>query len=200
MFDALKRGLGQLTIFQGREPRRQFWPYVGWIYLIHFVVMQIVMTPIMLVMMSEMMADMMRVTATLSEVTDPAVVNAQMAELMSKTFLPLLGPLVAISLVSLAVMVALMAAAVTRRLHDMGQPGWWGVLPLPFTAASMIATPMMFGSFSSDFFNGLPDESFFMWLFANLICSGLYMIALIILIALLAQPTKPGANRYGEAP
>src|SRR4051794_22734658 len=92
--------------------------------------------------------------------------------------------------VSFGLAILLYAAAVTRRLHDRGKSGAWGLMPLPFIIYSSIMMPMMFGSFG----NGTqPDMALFFSIFLS---NMLYIITLIVLIVLLAAAGEPQPNRY----
>src|ERR1700722_231145 len=79
-----------------------------------------------------------------------------------------------------ALLVILLAAAVARRLHDCGMSGYWGLMPLPFTAFSILTMPKLFAAFEIHTFS---DG----WFPGLLINNLLYFAALILLIVLLAR-------------
>jgi uncharacterized membrane protein YhaH (DUF805 family) len=84
-----------------------------------------------------------------------------------------------------------LAAAVTRRLHDTGRAGWWGLPPLIFLIAGLALFPRMMATMMQS------DEAAmgpFFLLFANNV---LYMASLVGLIILLALRGTAGPNRYG---
>jgi uncharacterized membrane protein YhaH (DUF805 family) len=89
-----------------------------------------------------------------------------------------------------AALVALLAAAVARRLHDGGLSGYWGLLPLPFVACCCTMTLGL----SSQFETGRPDMRLVFSIFASFL---LYSAALILLVVLLARRGAPGPNRFG---
>jgi uncharacterized membrane protein YhaH (DUF805 family) len=91
--------------------------------------------------------------------------------------------------VSFGLSIVLYAAAVTRRLHDRGKSGSWGLMPLPFIIYSTIMMPRAFAS---------PDEN--MALFFSIFVSNMvYIVTLIVLIVLLASASDPARNRFDKA-
>lgn len=83
---------------------------------------------------------------------------------------------------------ALLAAAVARRLHDIGRSARWGLLPIPFAAYGM-------GAFWVTWYEDFPTN----WLFDSAAAAhALYGLAVLGLIVLLALPGSPAPNRYGE--
>ena len=87
-------------------------------------------------------------------------------------------------------LVALLAAAVARRLHDGGLSGYWGLMLLPFVAC---CSTMMLG-LNSQFETGRPDMRLVFSIFASFL---LYSAALILLVVLLTRRSAPGPNRFG---
>ena len=87
--------------------------------------------------------------------------------------------------------VLLLAAAVTRRLHDRNMAGFWGLMPVPFLAFAMTMMPILMNSLMAD---PEPRLDLFGMLFVNNI---VYMITLVTLVIILAQKGTPGPNRYG---
>lgn len=94
------------------------------------------------------------------------------------------------SVLTFAGLVALLAAAVARRLHDGGFSAFWGLLPLPFVAYSIT----MFVRLASQFETGEPDAQLFFIVFTTNV---LYFVALVWLIVLLARRSVSGPNRFG---
>lgn len=162
----LTLALTRLTDFSGRDPRRLFWPYAGVVFALMMIVMGMVNASIMAGALAMMQADRA----------------------------PDFSGMVLATAGEIAVVVALLAAAVVRRLHDTGRPGYWGLAPLPFVIFSLFG----FYNLLRDF--GEPGQDvpplFFPVFFSNM----LYMVALVTLIVLLALPTKADANRYGAPP
>lgn len=162
----LTRALSRLTDFSGRDPRRLFWPYAGVMVLATMVLMGV----INMAFMSRMM-----LSADTGAMPDfSGMVLAMAIEIMA--------------------IVALLAAAVTRRLHDTGRAGYWGLAPLPFLTFGMVG----FYVLTQTFVEGTQDISpLFLAIFLN---NMIYMATIVTLIVLLALPTKASANRYGEPP
>ncbi|WP_184715856.1 DUF805 domain-containing protein [Caulobacter sp.] len=160
----LRRNLSGLTDFSGRDPRGIFWPYAG-----------VVVVVLMLVMGAGNMAFI--------------------GQAMSATDgMPNLIGMVLVMAVEIAAAVGLLAAAVTRRLHDTGRAGYWGLAPLLSLTLGLVGFSFLMRGIEKP----LPGfELFFFALFFNNL---LYLGALVLLIVLLAQPSKADANRYGEPP
>lgn len=162
----LGQSLSRLTDFSGRDPRRVFWPYVGVVVLALMIVMGA----------GNMIAVSLLIPAT------------------PQQDFPDLSGLVLLMGAEIVAVVALLAAAIARRLHDTGRRAWWGLAPLPFLAFGLGGLYVVIRSLEAPP-PGI-ETLFFAMIFNNL----LYLAALGLLIVLLAQPSQPGANRYGEPP
>jgi uncharacterized membrane protein YhaH (DUF805 family) len=90
--------------------------------------------------------------------------------------------------------VILLAAAVSRRLHDSGLPAYLGLIPLVFLTVGICLFPIMMADFEN---SAEPNMGLFAALFLNNI---LYLVALGTLIILLARRSVEGPNRYGPQP
>ncbi|KQM13099.1 hypothetical protein ASE49_13830 [Novosphingobium sp. Leaf2] len=104
--------------------------------------------------------------------------------------MPNMVVLVGVMAVIFSKVTVLLAAAVTRRLHDCDKAGWWGIMPLPFVAFGLVAMPKLFAQPTPD------TRLFFVLLLNNM----LYIAALAWLVALLSGEGTKGANRYGQRP
>ena len=156
MIQTISHHLKSLTIFNGRESRSQFWPYVGLIVLTSMVAMALI--------------GLVSIFSTAD---------------------PFQSDLVWVILLSIIV-IASLAAAVARRLHDRGLSGAWGLLPLPFLAFGFFEMRRKFLAFGAE----EPDTGF-----NTAFASGLlYDISLILLIVLLVGRSNEGANRFGLSP
>jgi uncharacterized membrane protein YhaH (DUF805 family) len=162
----LGHSLGRLADFSGRDPRRVFWPYVGVVVLALMIVMGA----------GNMIAVSLLIPAT------------------PQQDFPDLSGLVLLMGAEIVVVVALLAAAIARRLHDTGRGAWWGLAPLPFLAFGLCGFYAVIRSLDAP--PAGIEALFFAMIFNNL----LYLAALALLIVLLAQPSQAGANRYGEPP
>lgn len=160
----LRRNLGGLTDFSGRDPRRIFWPYAG-----------IVIVVLMLVMGASNMAFIGQAISATDSMPN------------------LIGMVLAMA-VEIAAAVGLLAAAVTRRLHDTGRAGYWGLAPLLFLTLGLVGFSILMRDIAK------PTPGFELLFLAIFLNNLLYLAALVLLIVLLALPSKADANRYGEPP
>lgn len=158
--------LARLTDFSGRDPRRVFWPYVGVIILLMMIVMGA----------GNMIAVGLLIPTTVEQ------------------DFPDLSGLVLLMGVEIVAIVALLAAAVARRLHDTGRRAYWGLAPLPFLTFGIGGFYVLVSSFEAP--PPGTDRLFFAIFFNNLI----YLVVLVLLVVRLAQPSQAEANRYGEPP
>ena len=107
---------------------------------------------------------------------------------------PNFGFLIRAMSVIAAVFVVLLAAAVTRRLHDRGKSGLIGLLPLPFLFFGLLERPGVFSGVSQD--GGEPPKMFFLLFFNDFV----YIGALLFLVSVLAGASRAGSNRFGPEP
>jgi uncharacterized membrane protein YhaH (DUF805 family) len=186
--------LKRLTQFAGREPRREFWPYVGVVYLADIVVGQVVMIP----MMSRMMQ---RVAMLMTDPEFMAKLEANPFQAQGAMFSAMADEMQWVSVVSMAsgaILLVLLAAAVSRRLHDSGLSAWWGLLPVPLAVVHMALMPSFFSTFGRMFSgSGEPDTGLFTLFFLN---NTLGLAALVTLIVLLCRRSAVGANKFSAAP
>jgi uncharacterized membrane protein YhaH (DUF805 family) len=188
LWDHFKR----LADFKGREDRASFWPYAA----VAFVILMVVGFAIFIPTMNDSIRAMQEYARTHP---DQVTVTSGPAEysMSVRGNPPGMFPTGAIAtylVVSFGLAIILYAAAVTRRLHDRGMSGAWGLMPVPFIVYSSILMPRMFGSFGN---GAAPDMSlFFSIFFSNM----LYIITLIVLIVLLAGASDPQANRFDTGP
>ena len=104
----------------------------------------------------------------------------------------LFDALIAKRLVTAASIVVLIAAAVTRRLHDRNRRGFWGLMPLPFTAFGIASMPIMLP--------GVWHHTLsVVWWAALILQNLLYYASLILLIVMLAGRDSAEPNRFGPA-
>jgi uncharacterized membrane protein YhaH (DUF805 family) len=187
---ALPEHFVRLFDFTGREDRASFWPYAALAFVIIMVAGMVIFVP----MMSHAMTAMQQFAV---QHPDQATVTSGPGQYSifvrgnSPQFMPA-GSVALYLAVSFGLAILLYASAVTRRLHDRGKSGFWGLMPLPFIIYSSIQMPRMFA------FVGAETQAdmtlFFSIFFSNL----LYIVTLIWLIVLLAGPGEQGANRYDK--
>lgn len=191
MANPIKRGFSKLTQFSGRDTRGEFWPYVGVVFVILFVMNFIVMGTLMATTFADM-AEFAAQHADASTVhSGPGSYSVQIDAGHPEAPMPNFAPFFIGFPIMLLIVVLLLAAAVTRRLHDRNMAGFWGLMPVPFLTVAMTIMPMLFNSVMVD-----PEPRFdlFGLLFVN---NMLYMVSLVTLIIILAQKGTPGPNRYG---
>jgi len=166
MPNVITRGFANVARFNGRDTRGEFWPYCGAAVALYLVVGWALLIPIMLPVFN----------------ASPPAAGA---------FQDTIGHFLLVSVLMFGVLVALLAGAVARRLHDSGLSAFLGLVPLPFVAYS----GTMFFRFSSQFGSSTPIDTrlFFSVFFSNLV----YMICVVTLVVLLARRSSPTANRYG---
>ncbi len=186
-------GFRRLADFRGRDTRGRFWPYALVVAVLLYVGMAAAMIPAMSGFFEEATryaaANPEQVTVTAGPGQYSVRINDPEAELMPD----MSGLFWAMRLVFVAAGL-LLAAAVTRRLHDTGRPGWWGLPPLVFGVIAATLFPWVMERFTQS------DEAAlgpFFLLFAN---NMLYIVSLIGLVVLLCLKGTTGPNRYGHEP
>jgi uncharacterized membrane protein YhaH (DUF805 family) len=164
--------LKQLANFKGRERRARFWPYVGMVLVAVILISGIGMSVLM---------------AGVFESAPPANGETHSDFLASMRWMFLMNAL------TLAAAVLLLAAAVSRRLHDSGIRGYWGLLPVPFMIVAATVMPQLFA-------NVLGSGDVMPWFPVLFLNNALYMATIVTLIVLLCRPTAKGPNKYGDEP
>lgn len=184
---ANKRGFANVMRFEGRDRPRQFWPYGLFLYALSALAGLALTVPMMI---SAFKSAFAAVGASAGANVDPQQMQAEMMrDIMAQTqaILPL-------SLAINAVFMALIAAAVVRRLHDRDWSGWW-VLILPGTAAIGAVTSLwMFDAMASDPAMLIEQPQLFQ------LAGWLPLIGYIVLIVQMVQGGDPRANRFGDPP
>jgi uncharacterized membrane protein YhaH (DUF805 family) len=172
----------RLANFKGSEDRASFWPYAALVFVILMVVGMAIFVPILAGSMRAMQEYAAHHPDQSTAVSGPGHYSISV-EGHHPEFMPA-GPIAWYLGVTFALAIVLYAAAVVRRLHDRGMSGAWGLMPLPFIIYSSIQMPTMFASFGT---GTQPDMAlFFSVFFSNM----LYIVALVVLIVLLAGPSK----------
>lgn len=175
--------LRSLRRFSGTETRAQFWPWAGIVFAIAIVPFIATMIPALLGSFGKMQRFAQEHPDQVTVSSGPGHYEMQVhghhPELMPDLTLPMIG----LGLAAL-LMIVLLGAAVARRLRDSGRSGAWGLMPLPFLVLGMIFMPRLFAATK-------PDLTLFGMMFLN---SLVYNLSLLLLILLLAQPTKRQAR------
>lgn len=190
MIKSLVHGLTGLLRFKGRDPRGLFWPYAGVALGLAFAGMALVMVP-------EMNASMERMTRYVVEHPQEGSINystggvSVQVEGNHPELMPDFGKLFGGMAVVVGGIFVLLAAAVARRLHDVGRSGFWGLPPLILLGSAFVVFPWAMNAMGS---GDNPDLRPFFIAFANNL---LYLATLGLLVIFLVLPGKKDANRYG---
>lgn len=184
----------KLASFKGREDRASFWPYAALVFGIVLVAGSLMAIPMM-------MRSMRAMQEFAVQGSDPGLVKDSYGFEEFSTPLhgdipgmfPSAGFLTAYLAATYGLAVALLAAAVVRRLHDRGRSGAWGLMPLPFILFTLIQAPRMFDSMAR---GGPPDTGL---LFALAVGNILFCAASLALIVLLAGAGDPEPNAYDRS-
>jgi uncharacterized membrane protein YhaH (DUF805 family) len=190
--ESVRYGVAGLPRFAGRDPARRFWPYVAAVIALFFAAAAATMTPIMSGTFARMQSFAAehpdQATVTRGPGSYSIEIHGNHPELM-----PDMTPFFTMMQVGCALAVLLLAAAVTRRLHDRGRHGWWGLPPVIFLAVGLTLFPRLFQSALTG--EMTPDSmKLFGLIFANNL---LYLASLGLLIFLLAGASQVGENRFG---
>lgn len=192
---SIRHCLTGLARFTGRDRLRDFWPFVGVWFAALMLITMAVMAPTLMATFAKMQAfaaahpDQAEVYR--SGTSYSITIRGHHPELTPD----LRGFMLAMQLLS-AVSVVLLAAAVSRRLHDTGRTALWGLAPLPFLAIAMAVTPRIFNEAAGgqiDYMAGF--ASLIGVLFLNNV---VYMAAILRLAFLLSRDSDKAANRYGD--
>ena len=179
--------------FSGRERRTTFWLWIAPVFGSTMVIAMIGMGSVLAGTMTRMQrfaaAHPDQATVTRSATNYSIQIQGAHPEL-APPFEPML---VGWALITVAVVV-LLAAAVSRRLHDSGRSGLWGLMPLPFLFGGYFGMGRILTSFDA---SDQPDMQSFFLLFANNL---LYLVLLGVLIVFCCLPTQQHSNRYGPPP
>ncbi len=165
MLASIRHGFSNLCRFSGRDRRGRFWPFAGLVVIGGLIGMNLAILPIF--------------TAAFVA-ADPFADGGS----GFRPFFWIMGA-------GTAAIVALLAAAVTRRLHDIGRSGLWGLPPAVFLAIGLALFPVLFeGAIAGD------EATMFLFLplFANNLA---YMASLVMLVVFLCRAGQPDDNRYG---
>jgi uncharacterized membrane protein YhaH (DUF805 family) len=190
---SIRRGFGGVLLFSGRDTPGQFWPYAIFLFLLSQAVGIVLIVPHMmdaLVRMQRFAADHPDQATT---TTGPGHYSIRIQGHHPELMPDFSGIAQSLAIVT-PILVALLAVAVVRRLHDRDRTGLWGLLPLPFAAAGLALTPIVFATFRQ---SGGADLRIFFALFAN---NMLYLATVVFLIFLLVGKGSRGPNRFGPDP
>lgn len=191
MANPVLRGFQSLTRFAGRDTRGQFWPYAGVVFALMFVLGGAVMAWSMNGFIADMQQFAVEHPETAKVQSSPGYYSIQVDGNHPEAPVPDLRLFCAALGGMVVSIMALLAAAVSRRLHDSGRSAMWGLMPVPFLLFAVTGFPIIMTRLMAA---EEPDLSLFFLLFFN---NMLYMIALVSLIVLLALSGTRGPNRFG---
>lgn len=187
-------GFSNLTRFSGRDGRGRFWPYAALVLGLSFVTMMVAMPLAMAPMFAKMSAYAAAHPESSTVEAGPGhysvTIDAGAPDVPEIDFTPFMAVVGGVALLA----VALLSAAVSRRLHDRGIAGYWGLTPVVFLTTGLILMPRLMHDFTT---SATPDMGLFGLLLLN---NMVYLASLAGLILILALPGNPRPNRYGEPP
>lgn len=191
MANPIIRGFRGIARFSGRDSRGQFWPYAGVVFAVVFLGFGMLVSLIM----NDMFAGMQQFAVEHPEAatiqSSPGSYSISVDGSHPDAPMPDFGSFFAVMLAMALTAIILLAAAVSRRLHDSGRRAFWGLMPVPFLLGGLAIFPSLISGFAA---SDTPNPGLFFLLFFNNL---LYMLALVSLIILLALRGTPGSNRYG---
>jgi uncharacterized membrane protein YhaH (DUF805 family) len=191
MANPIIRGFRGIARFSGRDTRGQFWPYAGVVFALVFLGFGMVMS----LVMNEIFAEMQQFAAEHPEAatiqSSPGSYSISIDASHPAAPMPDLGLFFGVMAAMVLTAISLLAAAVSRRLHDSGRRAFWGLMPLPFLLGGLTIFPLMISQFAA---TDAPNFGLFFLLFFNNL---LYLVALASLIVLLALRGTRGPNRFG---
>lgn len=191
MGDPIARGLRNLARFSGRDTRGEFWPYAGVVLVVMFVAFGVAGNWAVSPMIREAAQFAAQHPESATVEVSPGAYSVQIDAGTPGAPMPDLTRMFGAMGACLAVLIALLAAAVARRLHDRGLGGYWGLAPVLFLAIAFVGFPIIISDVMT---TDTPNIGLFLLLFLN---NMLYLVALAGLIFVLASPGTPRPNRYG---
>lgn len=195
---AILDGFRRVADFSGRDRRGRFWPYALTVVVLVYVALALVLVPIMAGVFFEAANYAAANPDQATVVTGPGYYSVEIHE-AGAVPMPDFGLFFAAVATGAALAVGLLAAAVTRRLHDTGRSGWWGLPPTVFLATGLMLFPRLMKYMTKYMMQEAeaPPLDLAFLLFANNL---LYIICLGGLIILLVLDGTKGPNRYGPRP
>lgn len=192
MIDAIVSGFRGVLRFSGRDRRGRFWPYALVIFAATFVGVSVLMGVVTASVFADAAAYAKAHPESVTVTTGPGYYSMQYHDLPPGAVSMPDFSLMAMGIGGIAVTtVILLAAAVTRRLHDTGRAGWWGLPPAVLLLLGMAMFPATMGTLMAE------EEGFISLFLLQFVTNALYMLSLIALIVLLVLNGTKGPNRYG---
>ena len=190
---ALKHGFTGVFRFSGRDGSVLFWSYAATILFLAVLTMMAGMIPVMAESMAKMQEFAVQNPEQVTIQHGPNSYSISVHGNHPGLFPDMSGFIEFTAIVSGATAI-LLAAAVSRRLHDTGLSGFWGLIPVPFLVLGFGLMPDVFEDFGS---TDEPDMGkFFLMFFNNLLYIGSLGLLLFLLIrkSKADLPEEPSAN------
>ena len=200
MLRAVRHGLGNLLIFEGRDARQAFWYYVLMVYIATTVLTMLVTVPLTL---SAVFTSVSEVIQQSQYNQDPAAVEVAMQGSMMRAMDKIIPLTVTLGFVTTVLMIVLLGASFVRRLHDSDLSGYWALVPAGLQAIGLFMIPetmrtMMAAMNRLQF--GDPRAGFAMMRDSIGLGALAGLATTIIVIVLGVRTSTEGPNVYGEAP
>lgn len=192
MIDAIVSGFRGLLRFSGRDRRGRFWPYALVIVAATFVGISILMGVVTASVFADAAAFAKAHPESVTVTTGPGHYSVQYHDMPPEAVGLPDFQLMARGIGGIAaVAVILLAAAVTRRLHDTGRAGWWGLPPAVLLLIGMAMFPTTMRTLMAE------EEGFISLFLLQFATNALYMLSLMGLVVLLLLDSAKGPNRFG---
>lgn len=190
MIESIWSGLTRLHVFSGRDSRSAFWPYAIFAVIAAAAVGAVIIVPIFA-------AAFARIQKFAAEHPDQVTIHASPGgysinvhgqhQGLMPDFDAFFGGVALVAVLS----VALLAAAVARRLHDTGRTALWGLPPVIFIVIALVGFPRLMAGFQA---GQPPALGLFFALFFNNVA---YLGALGLLGVFLASASASRGDRFG---
>jgi len=187
----LRRHLTSLHRFSGRETVDQFWAWAGTVLFALMVSFSVAGR----FALSDWFAGVERIARENPELVTRSVGPGHYSvrvEGHHPELVPALLPFITLAAAFGVIVILLLGAALTRRLHDSGRTGFWALLPIPFLLGGLWLMPQLFGSRGA-----APDMQLLFLLFVNNV---VYLATIALLVFFTTKSGTPGPNRYGPQP
>ena len=196
LFTSLRHATTNLANFRGRDNPALFWPFtglvIGAIMLLGMVGAMAIMAQLLpgIIAFAKAHPDQTHIESGPTNFQITIDGQPGLSPLDQAQFGQIFDTMLAINMISLVVVVVLLGAAVTRRLHDSGMTGAIAWVPVLLLVAGMaqMRSAIAFDPKSAT------DMTAFLRLFAT---NFAYLASLGGLVYLLIRKGTPGENRYG---
>ena len=190
MLQAIKYNLSHLTDFSGRDARPTFWYYVLFLVIVQFALSFAVSIPLAGAMVGD------AVVASQQGIGEQAV-QARMMERVGG----MMRASMWLSVFTTLLMLGLIVAAFTRRLHDSGKPGWIAAIIAVIQIFVVILTVTSIDEMVSVAARLQEGESSMAAMQGRFLAQSLLAwVPTILVLVFGVWPSTKGENRYGPQP